>query len=76
MPSCKFCGKEIHWLKEGRKNVPVEVDGAKHECEEGKKAFKSARNVSVTSLSPEEIAKYEQAINEANAKKKAKEKKS
>ena len=63
MSKCKFCGKEIVWMKDGRKNVPVEIDGAKHECEEFKNARKSARTIERTSLTPEEIAKYEQAIN-------------
>lgn len=68
MANCKFCGKEIHWMKEGRKNVPAEMDGAKHECEEGSKAFKSAKTIEVSSLTPEQIAEYEKGINDANEK--------
>ncbi len=62
MASCKYCGKEIFWMKEGRKNIPCEMDGGKHTCEEGRKARKVS-SISVSSLSPEEIAQYEDAIN-------------
>jgi MoaA/NifB/PqqE/SkfB family radical SAM enzyme len=61
--TCKFCKKEITWLKEGRKNVPVESDGTVHKCEEFEKSLKSIRQLDKGSLSPEEIAKYEQGIN-------------
>lgn len=66
MAKCKFCNKEIVWMKEGRKNVPVEVDGAKHECEIFLNSKKSTKTIERTALSPEEIAKYEAAINTAN----------
>jgi hypothetical protein len=60
---CKYCKKEITWIKEGRKNVPVESDGGIHECDEFKKTIKSIKKFDRGSLSPEEIAKYEQGIN-------------
>lgn len=63
MARCKFCNKEIVWMKDGRKNVPVEIDGAKHECEEFKNSRKSTRTLDRTTLSADEIAKYEEAIN-------------
>ena len=63
MASCKYCGAEISWLKDGRKNIPVNLDGTPHECAEFKSARKSVRKMDRTSLSPEEIAKYEKAIN-------------
>ncbi len=63
MAKCKFCNKEIVWMKDGRKNVPVEIDGAKHECEEFQKSRQSTKTFDRTTLSPEEIAKYEEAIN-------------
>lgn len=63
MPSCKFCGKSIMWVKEGRKNVPLEDDGGIHQCEELKKAQKSFKRMERKVLSPEEIARYEQGIN-------------
>lgn len=67
---CKFCGSEIFWMKDGRKNVPHELDGGKHDCEEMKKALKSTVKMTASSLSPEEIAKYEASINAAANKNK------
>ena len=72
MAKCKFCGKEIFWMKEGRKNKPYEEDGTPHSCEEMKSARNSLRTIQPGSLSPEEIAKYEQAMNESASKKKKK----
>ncbi|MDD0851913.1 hypothetical protein HBN50_02345 [Halobacteriovorax sp. GB3] len=63
MSKCRYCNKEITWMKEGRKNVPVEGDGTVHTCQERKDAIKSFKKIEPTTLSPEEIAKYEQAIN-------------
>lgn len=70
MANCKFCGKEIHWTKEGRKNVPVETDGATHKCEEMMQARNSLRAMAPSEISAEEIARYEAAMNEAAATKK------
>lgn len=64
MAKCKYCGKEVTWMKEGRKNVPVEGDGGVHHCEEMKNARSSLKSFDRSSISPEEIAKYEQAINQ------------
>jgi hypothetical protein len=69
---CKFCQKEITWMKDGRKNVPVEGDGGLHRCDQMMNARNSLKTITPTTLSPEEIAKYEQGMNE-NVK--AKEKK-
>ena len=66
MSSCKFCGKTILWAKEGRKSIPVEEDGVPHRCEEFKKSRTSVKKIERGSLSPEEIAKYEKAINKTN----------
>lgn len=63
MANCKYCGKEISWLKENRKFTPLEQDGAVHECEEFKKSKKKTKIMKSTDLSPEEIAKYEGHIN-------------
>ncbi len=63
MSSCKFCGNEIMWTKEGRRNVPVNPDGTTHSCEEMKSSIKSLKTIERGGLSPEEIAKYESAIN-------------
>lgn len=63
MSKCRYCNKEITWLKEGRKNVPVEGDGTIHKCEARESALKSFKKIERTSLTPEEIAQYEQGIN-------------
>lgn len=70
MAVCKFCQKEITWMKDGRKNVPVEGDGTVHRCDEMKNSLKSLKKIEVKTLSPEEIAQYEQGINQAKDKKK------
>ena len=69
---CKFCGKSIAWLKSGRKNIPIEDDGTTHECEEFKKAQVSIKKIPTSSLSPDEIKRYEEAINTAKTSKKVK----
>ena len=61
--NCKYCGKSITWVKEGRRNVPFEDDGVIHECEEYKKSRRSIKDLQRSTLSPEEIARYEQGIN-------------
>lgn len=63
MARCKFCQKEITWMKDGRKNVPVEHDGTVHRCEEMINARNSLRKIERTSLSADEIKKYEEAMN-------------
>ena len=62
MAVCKFCSKEITWIKEGRKNVPVEMDGAVHRCDEMKNSLKSIKSIDREELSQDEIKKYEQAM--------------
>ena len=69
MARCRFCQKEIIWIKEGRKNIPVEADGSIHQCEEMKKTVASLKTLSPSSLSPEEIKKYEEQINQKLKKK-------
>ena len=64
MAICKFCGKEITWLKEGRKNVPIESDGSIHNCQEKQNAMKSIKHIERDALSAEEIKRYENAINQ------------
>ena len=63
MASCKFCNKEITWMKEGRKNVPVEFDGAVHRCDEMTTSLKSVKSIERGGLSEEEIKKYELGMN-------------
>ncbi|MAE59352.1 MAG: hypothetical protein CME69_10755 [Halobacteriovorax sp.] len=72
MSKCRFCNKEITWMKDGRKNVPVEHDGAVHRCEEMINSRKSFKKVAVNELDPELIKQYEQAINDKAAKTKKK----
>jgi len=67
MANCKFCGGEIFWMKEGRKNIPHNMGGDEHDCDEKKQAFKNV-SVDLKQISAEEIARYEQAINEKNKK--------
>lgn len=63
MAHCRYCGKEITWLKDGRKSIPVEGDGAQHACEEYKKTRKSIKKVDKSTLDPELVKQYEQGIN-------------
>ena len=63
MAKCKYCGKEISWLKDGKKFTPLESDGTTHECENYKNSRKSIKNISVNEISEEELKKYEQNIN-------------
>ncbi len=71
MAQCKYCGKQISWMIDGRKKVPVENDGLTHECENYKNARKSIKKIDPSSIDPELLKQYEQAINEkANKSKK------
>ena len=65
MSQCKYCQKEITWVKSGRKSVPVEHDGSFHECKEFTKAKKSLKNIDPSEISPEEITQYEKAMNQS-----------
>ncbi len=64
MASCRYCGKEITWMKDGRKNVPVEGDGGIHKCDNMINARKSFRKITPTEVDPELLKQYENAINE------------
>ncbi len=68
MASCKFCGKEIVWAKEGRKNVPIEVGGGPHECEQFKNSRQSIRTVDVDEMSPEEMKKIYEGLKKNSAR--------
>ena len=63
MAYCKYCGKEITWLKDKKKFIPIESNGEVHECEEFKKSLKKTKTLKVSDISPEEIARYEANIN-------------
>ena len=69
MAVCKYCQQDITWIKEGRKNVPLDQDGGIHDCQEKKDAFKSYKELKPTGLSPEILAQYEKSINQEAFKK-------
>ena len=69
MARCKFCNKEITWMKDGRKNRPIDSDGGIHSCDEMKKTINSAKSLNVTDLDPEILRQYEQSINQKANKK-------
>ena len=52
-------------MRDGRKNIPIGNDGTVHECEEFVKAKKSTRRIDRSGLSPEDIARYEEKMNQA-----------
>lgn len=60
MATCKYCGKSVTWLKEGRKNVPVEDDGGIHECDQYKNVRRSARKVDPSEIDPEILKQYQE----------------
>jgi hypothetical protein len=64
MAKCKYCGKEIVWMQEGRKKVPVEVDGAAHECDEYNKSKNSLKVVDPGTIDPEILKQYQDRINQ------------
>ncbi|MCF8058642.1 MAG: hypothetical protein K9K67_05055 [Bacteriovoracaceae bacterium] len=64
MAKCKYCQKDVTWMKEGRKNVPVEGDGGIHKCEQMENMRNSLKKLEPKTLSAEEIAKYEKAMND------------
>ena len=70
MSKCKYCNTDITWLKEGRKSVPVESDGAKHECENFTKARNSLKSMKPTDLDPDILKQYQENMNNALKKKK------
>lgn len=63
MAQCKFCGGEITWVKEGRRNMAVNPDTTSHKCEEMKRSMKTLKEIALGSLTTEEIARYELGIN-------------
>jgi len=69
MAKCKFCGKEITWMKEGRKNRPIDSDGGIHSCEEMKNSMKSMKTLNMSEIDPEILKQYESSINEKAQKK-------
>ena len=70
MAKCRYCGKEVTWMKDGRKNVPVESDGATHMCENYLKAKSSFKEYSPQDIDPEVLKQYQDRMNETVKKKK------
>lgn len=70
MSRCRYCDTEITWLKEGRKNVPVESDGTQHQCEQFKKMRSSIRTIDPKDLDPEILKQYQDNLKNLKKKKK------
>ncbi len=70
MANCRYCGKEIIWMQEGRKKIPVENDGIKHECDEYKRTQSSARTLKPSEIDPEILKQYQENMKKATNKKK------
>lgn len=70
MANCRYCGKEITWLKDGRKNIPVENDGGEHKCEEYAKTRGSLRKIEPGEMDPEILKQYQENLKKARNKKK------
>ncbi len=68
MANCKFCGREIHWLRESGKYTPLETDGGTHKCEERLQAKSSLKKIERSELGSDLIAQYEEAINKSKKK--------
>ena len=70
MANCRYCGKEITWLKDGRKNIPVEGDGGEHKCEEFMKTRDSLKKINPTEMDPDILKQYQENLKKARNKKK------
>lgn len=64
MAKCKFCSKEITWIKEGRRNRAIDSDGGIHSCDEMKKSMSSIKSINVSDIDPEILKQYENSINQ------------
>lgn len=63
MARCKFCNKEITWLRDGRRSKPIDGDGGVHSCDEMKDSMKSIKKYEVNDIDPDLLKQYESAIN-------------
>ena len=63
MARCKFCSREITWMKESGRNRPIDGDGGIHSCEEMQNSMKSIRSIETTELDSDILKQYEMAIN-------------
>jgi hypothetical protein len=64
MAKCKFCNKEITWMKDGRRNRAIDSDGGIHSCEEMKKSMATIKSMNINEIDPAILKQYEQSINE------------
>lgn len=69
MARCKFCNKEITWMKDNGRNRPVNGDGGIHSCDEMKKSMSTIKSIEKTQIDSDILKQYETAIN-IKAKKK------
>lgn len=60
MARCRYCNTEITWMKEGRKNVPVENDGGQHVCENFKNSRNSIKELKPTDIDPDILKQYQE----------------
>lgn len=63
MAKCKFCNREITWMKEGGRNKPINGDGGIHSCDEMKNSMKSIKALEKTEIDADILKQYESAIN-------------
>jgi hypothetical protein len=63
MAKCKFCNRDITWMKEGGRNRPIDGDGGIHSCEEMKKSMKTIKSLEKTEIDSDILKQYESAIN-------------
>lgn len=69
MARCKFCNKEITWMKEGGRNKPINGDGGIHSCDEMKNSMKTIKSIPATEIDSNILKQYETAINNKVKKK-------
>jgi hypothetical protein len=69
MARCKFCNKEITWMKENGRNRPINGDGGAHMCDEMKHSMKSIKSIEPTEIDADILKQYEMAINTKALKK-------
>ncbi len=63
MAKCKFCNRDMTWMKEGGRNRPIDGDGGVHSCEEMKKSMKTIKSLEKTEIDSDILKQYESAIN-------------
>jgi hypothetical protein len=68
MANCRYCNKEITWLKDGKKFTPVESDGGTHNCENYKNSQKSIKQVDLSTIDPEILKQYQENLNNKRKK--------